>query len=183
MMTYDKKTRTIRIENGYWKPVTVFLRDGNEQVRGKKIGGYEILFELPKDTGKGTKATLRTPLGVRSVAVKATKKEEERDLFRITKTTFQIGEIARGTTSEPTLLDGLEALEYVLDKKGDKHEQIEDAWGWIEKFILRYARKTGLLLDSNDVYDDDLEALRRRPDFEYGKDYSFLYSNAMQKAM
>jgi hypothetical protein len=42
-MTYDKKTRTIRIENGYWKPVAIFLRDGSEQVRGKKIGGYEIL--------------------------------------------------------------------------------------------------------------------------------------------
>ena len=104
-------------------------------------------------------------------------------MFRITKTTFQVGEIARGTTSEPTLLDGLEALEYVLDKKGDKTEHVEDAWGWIEKFILRFARKTGLLLDFDSVYDEERESLRRRPGFEYGKDYSFLYSDTIQKAM
>ena len=181
MMTYDKATRTIRIENGHWKPVAIFLRDGNEQVRRKKIGGHEILFELPKDGAN--KATLRTPLGVRAVTIRATKKEEERCLFRITKTQFQIGEIARGTTSEPTLLDGLDALEYVLDKKGDKPEQIEDSWGWIEKFILRYARKTGLLLDSDLVFDEEWKAIRSRPDFEYGKDYSFLYSDTIQKAM
>lgn len=30
MMTYDKETKTIRIENGCWKPVSVFLRDGRE---------------------------------------------------------------------------------------------------------------------------------------------------------
>ena len=182
MMTYDEATRTIRIENGYWKPVAVFLRDGSEQVRGKRIGGYEILFELPEE---GTKATLRTPLGVRVVTIKSTKKASywERDLFRITKTTFQIGEIARGTTSDSVLLDGIEALEYVLDKKGDKPEQIEDAWGWIEKFILRYARKTGLLLDSELVFGEEWKAIRSRPDFEYGKDYSFLYSDVIQKAM
>lgn len=181
MMTYDKETRTIRIERGYWKPVTVFLRNGSEQVRSKKIGGYEILFELPKD---GTnEAMLRTPLGVRKVRIKATKKEVERDLFRITNTTFQIGEIAQRTTSEPTLLDSLEALEYVLDKRGNKAEQIKDMTGWIEKFILLLSMKFGLLLDSDDVYDEERKALRRRPDFEYGKDYSFLYSDAMQKAM
>lgn len=180
MMTYDKATRTIRIENGYWKPVAIFLRDGNEQVRGKKIGGYEILFELPKE---GTKATLRTSLGVRKVTIKPTKKEEERDLFRITKTQFQVGEIAQGTTSEPILLDGLEALEYVLGKKGDKPEQIDDMTGWIEKFILRYARKTGLLLDSDLVFDEEWKAICCRPDFEYGKDYSFLYSDVIQKAI
>ena len=183
MMTYDKETRTIRIENGYWKPVAIFLRDGNEQVRGKRIGGYEILLELPEDTGKGTKATLRTPLGVRAVTIRATKKEEERDLFRITKTTFQVGEITWGTTSDSVLLDGLEALEYVLDKKGDKPEQIESTWGWIEKFILRFAKKSGLMLDSDSVYDEEREALRCRPDFEYGKDYSFLYSDVIRKAM
>ena len=185
MMTYDAETKTIRIENGYWKPVAVFSKDGADEVKGKKIGGYEILFELPKDTGKGTKATLRTPLGVRAVTIKATKKASywERDLFRITKTTFQVGEIARGTTSEPTLLDGLEALEYVLDKKGDKPEQIEDAWGWIEKFILRYARKVGLLLDSDLVFDEEWKAICSRPDFEYEKDYIFLYSDVIQKAM
>ena len=183
MMTYNKKTRTIRIENGYWKPVAVFSKDGADEVKGKKIGGYEIFFELPKDTGKGTKATLRTPLGVRAVTIKPTKKEEERCLFRITKTTFQVGEIAQGTTSEPILLDGPEALEYVLDRKGDKPEQIEDMTGWIEKFILRYARKVGLLLDSDLVFDEEWKAIRRRPDFEYGKDYSFLYSDVIQKAM
>lgn len=183
MMTYDKETRTIRIENAHWKPVAVFLRDGNEQVRGKRIGGYEILFELPKDTEEGTKATLRTPLGVRSVTIRATKREEDRCLFRITKTQFQIGEIAWGTTSDSVLLDGLEALEYVLDKKGDKPEQIEDEWKWIEKFILRYARKTGLLLDSDLVFDKEWKAICARPDFEYGKDYSFLYSDVIQKAM
>jgi len=183
MMTYDAETKTIRIENGCWKPVAVFLRDGSEQVRRKKIGGYEILFELPKD---GTnKATLRTPLGVRAVTIKPTKKASywERDLFRITKTQLQIGEIARGTSSEYVLLDGLAALEYVLDRKGDKPEQVEDIWGWIEKFILRYAKKAGMLLDSDDVYDEERETLRRRPDFEYGKDYSFLYSDVIQKAM
>lgn len=180
MMTYDKATRTIRIENGYWKPVAIFLRDGNEQVRGKKIGGYEILFELPKE---GTKATLRTPLGVRKVTIKPTKKEEERDLFRITKTQFQVGEIAWLASSDFVTIDGLEALEYVLDKKGDKPEQIESIWGWIERFILRYARKSGLMLDPDDVFDKEWKAICSRPDFEYGKDYSFLYSDVIQKAM
>jgi hypothetical protein len=183
MMTYDKETKTIRIKNGCWKPVAVFLRDGNEQVRGKKIGGYEILFELPK---AGTnKATLRTPLGVRAVTIKATKKASywERDLFRITKTTFQIGEIARCTTSECVNLDGLAALKYVLDQKGNKPEQIDDMMGWIEKFILRYARKVGLLLDSDIVFDEEWRAIVSRPDFEYGKDYSFLYSDEIQKAV
>lgn len=162
-----------------------WLNRPSEQVRRKKIGGYEILFELPKDMEKGTKATLRTLLGVRAVTIKPTKKASywERDLFRITNTTFQIGEIAQSTTSEPTLLDGLEALEYVLDKKGNKAEQIEDVWGWIEKFILRYARKTGLLLDSDLVFDEEWKAICSRPDFEYGKDYSFLYSDVIQKAM
>jgi hypothetical protein len=186
MMTYDEATRTIRIENGYWKPVTVFLRDGNEQVRGKKIGGYEILFELPEDKEEGAnKATLRTPLGVRVVAIKPTKKASywERDLFRITKTQFQIGEIAWLTSSDFVAIDGLEALEYVLDKKGDKPEQIDDMMGWIEKFILRYARKTGLLLDSDLVFDEEWKAICCRPDFEYGKDYSFLYSDVIQKAI
>jgi hypothetical protein len=182
MMTYNKEARTIRIENGYWKPVAVFSKDGADEVKRKKIGGYEIVFELPEE---GTKATLRTPLGIHKVAIKPTKKASywERDLFRITKTQFQVGEIARGTTSEPTLLDGLEALEYVLDKKGDNPEQIEDAWGWIEKFILRYARKVGLLLDSGLVFDEEWKAIVSRPDFEYGKDYSFLYSDVIQKAM
>ena len=182
MMEYDKEARTIRIENGYWKPVAVVSKDGADEVKGKKIGGYEILFELPEE---GAKAMLRTPLGVRKVTIKPTKKASywERDLFRITKTQFQVGEIARETTSEPILLDGLEALEYVLDKKGDKPEQIEDAWGWIEKFILRYARKTGLLLDSDLVFDKEWKAICSRPDFEYGKDYSFLYSDVIQKAM
>lgn len=183
MMTYNKKTKTIRIENGYWKPVAVFSKDGADEVRGKKIGGYEILFELPKDGAN--KATLRTPLGVRSVTIKPTKKASywERDLFRITKTTFQVGEIARGTASDSVLLDGIEALEYVLGKKGDRPEQIEDAWGWIEKFILRYARKVGLLLDSDIVFDEEWRAIVSRPDFEYGKDYSFLYSDEIQKAV
>nr|DAP78923.1 MAG TPA: hypothetical protein [Caudoviricetes sp.] len=184
MMTYDKETRTVRIENGYWKPVAIFLRDGSEQVRGKKIGGYEILFELPEDKEDGAnKATLRTPLGVRKVTIRATKKEEERDLFRITKTQFQVGEIAWLASSDFVAIDGLEALEYVLDKKGDKPEQIEDTWGWIEKFILRYARKSGLMLDPDDVYDEEWKAIVSHPDFEYGKDYSFLYSDVIQKAM
>lgn len=185
MMEYDRETKTIRIENGYWKPVAVFSKDGADEVKGKKIGGYEILFELPKDTEKGTKATLRTPLGVRVVTIKSTKKASywERDLFRITKTTFQVGEIARYTSSDSVLLDGIEALEYVLDKKGNKPEQIEDAWGWIEKFILRYARKVGLLLDSDLVFNEEWKAICSRPDFEYGKDYSFLYSDVIQKAM
>lgn len=183
MMTYDKETKTIRIENGYWKPVAVFSKDGADEVKGKKIGGYEILFELPK---AGTnKATLRTPLGVRAVTIKATKKASywERDLFRITKTTFQIGEIARCTTSECVNLDGLAALKYVLDQKGNKPEQIDDMMGWIEKFILRYARKVGLLLDSDIVFDEEWRAIVSRPDFEYGKDYSFLYSDEIQKAV
>ena len=182
MMTYDEATRTIRIENAYWKPVAVFSKDGADEVRSAKIGGYEILFELPEE---GTKATLRTPLGVRAVTIKPTKKASywERDLFRITKTQFQVGEIARETTSEPILLDGIEALEYVLGKKGDKPEQIEDAWEWIEKFILRYARKVGLLLDSDLVFDKEWKAIIFRPDFEYEKDYSFLYSDVIQKAM
>lgn len=183
MMTYNKKTKTTRIENRYWKPVAVFSKDGADEVKGKKIGGYEILFELPKDGAN--KATLRTPLGVRSVTIKPTKKASywERDLFRITKTTFQVGEIARGTTSASLLLDGLAALEYVLDKKGDKPEQIDDMMGWIEKFILRYARKVGLLLDSDIVFDEEWRAIVSRPDFEYGKDYSFLYSDEIQKAV
>ena len=177
MITYDKETKTIRIENGYWKPVAVFSKDGADEVRSAKIGGYEILFELPKE---GAKATLRTPVGI-----KPTKKASywERDLFRITKTTFQVGEIARCTSSEPVTLDGLAALEYVLDKKGDKPEQTEDTWRWIEKFILRYARKTGLLLDSDIVFGEEWSAILSRPDFEYGEDYSFLYSDVIQKAV
>lgn len=184
--TGDKETRTIRIEEKFLRTVGILKKYDTkgycfDQWLMDYIGGYEILLELPKD---GTnKATLRTPLGIRKITIKPTKTECDRDWFHITKTTFQIGEIARRTTSEPNKLNSLAALEYVLERKGDKPEQIDEYMECIEKFIFRFAEKARLLPKPDCSIVEERDAILRRPDFRYDKDYSFLYSDTIQKAM
>lgn len=169
MMTYDKATRTIRIEEKYLRCIGIVQRQDAsgkcfEQPVRAFVGGYEILFELPKD---GTnKATLRGALGTVSVSVKPSKE----DPLRITKMTLQVGELIDG-------LDGIPALFAALEDEGNMYRRE------IERCIEHLAIRNDLFPDYDSNFVVEEKKLRAMPDFKFNKNYSFLYSDKIQKAM
>ena len=169
MMTYDEKTRTIRIEEKYLRCIGVVKGQDasggtSEQPVRAFVGGYEILLELPKDGAN--KATLRGASGICSVSVKPSKEEP----LRITKTTLHVGELVDG-------FDGLPALLAALEDEGNMYRRE------IESLIEHLAIRNELFPDYDSNFVVEEKKLRAMYSFEFNKNYSHLYSDVIQKAM
>ena len=169
MMTYDKATRTIRIEEKYLRCIGIVQRQDAsgehlEQPVRAFVGGYKILLVLPKD---GTnKAMLRGASGTCPISVKSSKEEP----LRITKKTLQVGELVDG-------LDGLPALLAALEDEGNMYRRE------IERCIEHLAIRNELFPDYDSNFVVEEKKLRAMPDFKFNKNYSFLYSDKIQKAI
>lgn len=161
-MTYDKprKVLTMRSPIGH---VVKISKDGHRL----DWFGYDIM-ELHLDC-PGEKAILKTPRGAVELQIEPSKKEYNRVLIghnSKTSKVFKIGEVARGYGYDD---DGKDALLYLLEES----EGGDLSLNFLISKLFQFATAKGLVDDYD--WEAERDALKTREDFEYGKDYSFLY--------
>lgn len=173
MFSYDKESKTITIERREYHCVRVVNGDVGGEItplaHNEPVGSRKIELDLSPD---GNKAIMKTNFGEKKFNVAPSVDELNRVIVGFERGRFVVGELKHG------LKDGKDGLiEYLEQEGSDKVNPNSDiAMGRLELIISSVAVKSKLLPDECDMI-NELHSLMERDDFEFDKDYTYLYQN------
>lgn len=175
MLSYDKERKTISVERKNFHCVRIVNKDVGgtmtPQAHNEAVGSRKLEFDLSPD---GNKAILKTEYGEKKFNIVPSIDELDRIIVGFQRGRFVVGDLKSG------LKDGKDGLiEYLGQEGPDKVDLNHDiAMGRLETILLTVAEKSNLLPKSPDIL-DDFHNLQKRDDFEFDKDYMYLYQNKL----
>lgn len=175
MLSYDKESKTITVERKNFHCIRVVNKDVwgemTPQAQNQPIGKRKLEFDLSPD---GNNAILRTEFGEKKFYIASPPEEINRILVGFKRGRFLVGNL------KSDLKDGKDGLiEYLNLEDSDKVDLNHDIpLGRLESILLSVAEKSKILPEEPSIV-DELKNLMKRDDFEFGKDYTYLYENEL----
>ena len=157
--------KTYEFSQGIIRIVRVVLRDGHPSCKCARVGTDTVRLIL-----EGDSAWIEGDRGRKKINVLPTQ-QWDTSLLTARGSTLSVGGIVQDGTRR--ILKGVEALVAFMEGEGTRNPLISvDGIKGAAFFLAKQAKVRNNLLSMQ----EEMKALMSRPDFQYGKDYTELYT-------